>query len=321
MDLKELRSFRVIAELGTFSKAGAFLRVAQPALSRQIRNLEHELGVELLTRTSKGVTLTPAGQSLLKRTSHIEQEIENAKREASGYADAMTGSLRIAFQYPQSESMAAELIKAYRARFPLVTLYLLEGFTGDLTDALLNDELDIAVMDPPSHMHSNLLNMPLWVDTMCLIGPPSPAFAAPFEAQTLTLSDLVDLPIISPNPSSAIRRLINNAFARKHLTFRPIMEVTGPHLIGAMLQAEIGYTIFPPTTFYHLQSAGLLKAREVSPAILRTVSIVTRQQIFNEPIGFAIISMMKDAAVQLLKTKRFATSSIYLEKEPIPLSD
>ena len=68
MDLKDLRYFRAVAESGSFSKAAAHIRVAQPALSRHMSRLEHSLGVELLRRTSKGVILTPAGAELLKRT-------------------------------------------------------------------------------------------------------------------------------------------------------------------------------------------------------------------------------------------------------------
>jgi DNA-binding transcriptional LysR family regulator len=86
VDLKGLRYFRAIAERGTFSKAAAHLRVAQPALSRQIQKLEHDLGVQLLQRTARGVMPTEAGRLLLDRTRQLEQGLEeNAPR---------TGALR-----------------------------------------------------------------------------------------------------------------------------------------------------------------------------------------------------------------------------------
>ena len=96
MDLRELRYFRAIAECGTFSRAAAQLNVAQPALSRQVKKLEHELGVELLRRTSRGVVPTEAGQALLQRTTMLEQEVDAARRYVSSMADKVTGALSVA---------------------------------------------------------------------------------------------------------------------------------------------------------------------------------------------------------------------------------
>ena len=92
MDLKDLKYFRTIAECGSISKAAAHLRVAQPAVSRKILKLEHDLGVQLLRRTSRGVTPTEAGQVLLQRSIDLERSIDETRREVARYAERPTGA-------------------------------------------------------------------------------------------------------------------------------------------------------------------------------------------------------------------------------------
>lgn len=150
VDIKDLRYFSVIAECGSFSKAAAHLRIAQPALSRKIQKLEHALGVKLLRRGARGVTTTDAGQMLLQRAMKFEHDFDEMRYEMARYAERATGMLRVAVQSPLSLVMAPELLRAYRPAHPGVTLELTEGFSGDLVDGLLNERIDIAVVDTPT---------------------------------------------------------------------------------------------------------------------------------------------------------------------------
>jgi DNA-binding transcriptional LysR family regulator len=106
VDLKDLKYFRAIAECGTFSKAAAHLRVAQPALSRKIQKLENDLGVQLLQRTARGVTATEAGRVLLGRTQELEQALEDIRREVTVSRSARPArcALRCSRRYLRSSS-------------------------------------------------------------------------------------------------------------------------------------------------------------------------------------------------------------------------
>ena len=127
MELKELRYFRKVAEFGTLSKAATYLHIAQPALSRHMQKLEHEFGVELLKRTSRGVMATRAGQVLLERTLHLREEMEEIHREVSRFAKQPRGVLRVALGYPLAVLMVPRLVKAYKARCPEVALHFVQG--------------------------------------------------------------------------------------------------------------------------------------------------------------------------------------------------
>jgi len=94
MELRELRYFRTVVESGSFSKAAVKLMVAQPSLSRQIRALEHELGMPLLRRNARGVSPTEAGKVLLERALRLEENMDGIRRAFATLAKRVTGTLR-----------------------------------------------------------------------------------------------------------------------------------------------------------------------------------------------------------------------------------
>lgn len=316
MDLKELHYFRAIAEAGTFAKAAANLRVAQPALSRQMRKLEHSLGVELLVRSSRGVTPTPAGLALLKRTVELEEQMEDARREVSAFSDQVVGSLRIAAPYPVSTIMLPELLRSYRERFPNVALHAIDGFSGNITDGLLQGRLDVAIASPTSHLHVDLTVFPLWTSELRLVAPASAASLPLFASDVVSLADLASLPLIMPSSANAIRRIVDNAFTRQQMRFTPTIESDGQLLTFAMVQAGLGYTLFPQATFAVLEDAGELISRSVKPKILRTIAIITRTKLLNERPVTHFVEMAKAAALALAQHERFRSISLYEKEEP-----
>ena len=118
MDLRALLCFRTVAELGTISKASSRLRIAQPALTRQIQKLEHSLGVELLHRTHKGVRATAAGQLLLERTSRLEAELAELRRDVTNLSSQLAGSLHLAVQAPLSTLLIPGLVSRFITEHP-----------------------------------------------------------------------------------------------------------------------------------------------------------------------------------------------------------
>ncbi len=311
MDLKELRYFRTIVQCGTFSKAAAHLRIAQPALSRQMQKLEHSLGVELLRRTSRGVTPTEAGQALLHRTIQFEQEIDETRREVAKYADRPTGAMRVAVQMPLSLIMMPELVKAYRTSFPDVVLELTEGFSGDLIDGLLDRRLDAAIVDAPSHLHADLTCSPLWVETLQLVCPAAGAAAEQFGAGPVPLAELAKLPIIMPSRKYAIRRLVDAAFERHRLKFRPIFEANGSFMIFELVKSGFGCTLMPSSGSYPWIVNGELRALDVRPAIRRTINLVTRTALLHERPIVSFRTIVEAIAPRIAGSKRLAHAALY----------
>lgn len=319
MDLKELRYFRAIVECGTLTKASAYLRVAQPALSRQIRKLEHDLGVELLRRTSRGVTPTPAGVALLQRTVNLEHELDVARREVSGFAKRVTGNLHLAVQYPVSTLVMPEIVKAYSRQYPDVALHVVDGVSRSITDGLLSEAIDMAIVDTPSHEHVDLTVFPLWVESLRLVGPRSATFSPLFKRGTATIADVAELSIIIPSKNHAVRRLTEAAFARNHLPFRPAIEADGALMICEMIKAGLGYTLMPPCTYYQMLQQGDLAAIEVRPTIRRVISLVMRTVLLADNMAAPLIELIKQAAPRLAATEQFGPAMLWHDEDTPPV--
>ena len=122
MDLKQIEYFVHVAELGSFTRAATVLRVAQPALSRQVRSLEVELRQPLFDRNGRGVTLTEAGKRLLAHGRGILQQVERARQDLEDQRGAATGHVAVALPPSLSRALTGPLVELFRKRFPRATL-------------------------------------------------------------------------------------------------------------------------------------------------------------------------------------------------------
>jgi LysR family nitrogen assimilation transcriptional regulator len=312
VDLKDLKYFRAIAECGTFSKAAAHLRIAQPALSRNVQKLEHDLGVQLLQRNARGVTPTEAGRVLLARTQELEQVLEDTRGEVTRYAERPTGALRIAVQSPLSQIIVPDLVRAYSAAYPGVVLELTEGFSGDLIDSLLERQLDVAIVDAPSHPHADLRCTPLWVETLQLVCPGGDALAEQIGAGPISVPELAKLPIIMPCRKHAIRRLVDLAFERHRLKFQPAFEANGAMMIFELVKEGLGYTLMPSSGHYPWVVSGQLRAIEVQPAIRRTISLITRGALEDGRPVAMIRKLVHNIAPRIAGMQRLGPASLYM---------
>lgn len=146
MDLKQLDYFVRVAELGSFTRASSVLRVAQPALSRQVRALEVELRQTLFERNGRGVTLTDAGRLLLAHGRGILQQVARARQELDEQRGAAAGALSIGLPPSLSRTHTAPLVEAFRERFPKATLTVLEGLSTYMLEWLQLGRIDCAVV-------------------------------------------------------------------------------------------------------------------------------------------------------------------------------
>ncbi len=146
VDLKQLDSFVHIADLGSFTRAAAVLRVAQPALSRQVRALEVELRQPLFDRNGRGVTLTEAGKRLLAHGRGILQQVERARQDLEDQRGAASGRLAIGLPPSVSRTLTGPLVEAFRQRFPKATLTVVEGLSTYSLEWLVLGRIDCAVV-------------------------------------------------------------------------------------------------------------------------------------------------------------------------------
>ena len=239
MELRTLRYFVHVAEARSFSKASVFLRVAQPALSRQIRKLEDEIGMPLFVRAGHHLELTEAGGLLLNRAHLLLRQASNTLEEVRACASNLGGILTIGVSPATSELVAPLLMRQCARRYPQLRLDFIEGFSRYVFEQLLNQGLTLCLIhNPPPHKSIEV--HPLLIEAMYLVGPPSRAGGlAPVTAKTR----LEDLPLILPNEAHALRRMIGRALGQARLKIAA--QTDGMVTTRALVTAGQGYTILP----------------------------------------------------------------------------
>jgi LysR family transcriptional regulator, nitrogen assimilation regulatory protein len=150
MDLKQLRTFRAVAELGSLSKAADRLRAAQPALSRHIKLLEHELRVELFVRNGRGMLLTSAGRMLLDRTTGLIRQIEQVSDDLKSANGNPSGRVILGLVPTVSAVLSGRFARRVINEFPDVSLRIVESYGGHLVEWLHRGEMDLAIIYGPA---------------------------------------------------------------------------------------------------------------------------------------------------------------------------
>src|SRR5262245_51578378 len=150
MDLRHLRYFQAVAEELSYSRAAERLRIAQPALSRAVQELEAELGAMLFERNRRSVRLTPAGKVLLREIGILFERWEESMRRVRRTAAGEEGELRLGYIGPPTQPFLGRLLNEYRRRYPLVSLHLEERTPERVWEMLAKGRLSAAFTRPVS---------------------------------------------------------------------------------------------------------------------------------------------------------------------------
>jgi DNA-binding transcriptional LysR family regulator len=172
MELRHLRYFCAAAEAMHIGRAAETLRIAQPALTIQIKALERELGVALFDRIGRTITLTEAGRHFLAEATAILQHVERASLATREIGGGFAGRLRVGFTESAAFSpIVTTVLTAFRSQWPAVTLVLEESHTEELVTGMLQGRIDVAFVRPPIRAEARLSATPLADETMMLAMP------------------------------------------------------------------------------------------------------------------------------------------------------
>ncbi len=170
MELRLFRYFQAVAEELSFTGAARRLRIAQPALSRAVQELESELGVALLDRNRRLVRLTPAGTVLLRETGILLERMAESLRRVRRTANGEEGELRLGYIGPPTRAFLGELIGEYRRRFPRVTVVLEERTPERVWEMVSQGRLSVALTRPVlAHEALGLRTLTLREEAVCAI--------------------------------------------------------------------------------------------------------------------------------------------------------
>jgi len=194
MDLRHLRYFQAVAEELSFSRAAKRLRIAQPALSRAVQELERDVGVRLIERNRRTVALTPAGSVLLNETSLVLDRLEESLRRVRRTAAGEEGELRLGYIGPPTQRFLGRLLHDYRKRFPKVSVHLEERTPERVWEMVAKGRLSVALTRPlPGHGERSLNTLLLRKEPLVIVVPAKHPLA---EKETVTWKMLAEEPLI-----------------------------------------------------------------------------------------------------------------------------
>lgn len=274
MDFRQLRTFKAVAELGSLSKASDRLRVAQPALSRQIKLLEHELRAELFVRNGRGMILTSAGRMLLERTAGLVRQMEQVRDDIQSAGGAPSGRVVLGLVPTVSTVLSARFARRIVTELPDVSLCIAESYGGHLIEWLHRGEMDLAVIYGPA-VDLHLSVQAIGRDDIVVIGPPGSGLR---ERGPVELEWLVEQKLVLPSHSHGLRALVEKAAARKGLTLNVLIEADSYRVLTSLVEEGMGYSVLPPSSV----RPELLVGRLESAVIVKPA--ITRELILASPI-------------------------------------
>lgn len=300
MDLRQLEYFVRVAELGSFTRASLALDIAQPALSRQVRQLEVELRQSLLTRNGRGAVPTDAGRLLLEHGRGILHQVERAREELGRVRGALAGRVAIGLPPSVAKALTVPLLREVRKRMPEAALSVTEGLSVAMHESLINGRLDIALLynavQTPDVELTPLLEEQLFV-VQRRTGKALPAA----KARAIPLREVASLPLVIPSRPNAIRMLVETEMA--HLGCRPqvALEIDGVAAILDLVEDGAGSAILPRNAVATAARPQAFVTRPISAPSLRTKLVMAMSS--RRPATLtqkAMLELIQKMALKLL---------------------
>lgn len=254
LDLLKLRYFSKIAEFGSFTRAAHELGVAQPALSLHMRSLEDQLAVQLLTRTTRGVVVTEAGNILLTHTRAILKALDQAEAATKEQAQNPTGDVSIGVLASIAPLIAVPVLNLCEERFPKIRLTISEGDSQTLRASIETKAHDLAVnlgevARPTSY--------PLFDEMLYAVGPVG-RFSG--DSSSVSISEALDLPLILPTRRHGIRILLEREALMLGKGINIVREIEGLASTKAAIGAGLGFTVLGRGAIFDDLQRGVLSA-------------------------------------------------------------
>ena len=249
MDLRHFRYFQAVAEELSFSKAARRLRIAQPALSRAVQELERDVGASLFDRNRRTVQLTPAGAVMLREVGLLLERVEDSLRRVRRTASGEEGELRLGYIGPPTRNFLGPLLKEYRQRFPRVTVILEERTPERVWEMVSKGRLSIGLTRPVlAHEALGLQSLLLRDERFCAAVPNGHPWAG---KKSVPWKKLAGEPVIVLARREGASSHDAILAACREAGFAPKLAYT-PSLIGTILQyveAGAGVGVVPESTF------------------------------------------------------------------------
>ncbi|MER9469370.1 LysR substrate-binding domain-containing protein [Mesorhizobium sp. M0482] len=244
MELRQLRYFLIITESGALSKASSIIGVAQPALSRQIRQLEEELGVQLFYRHGRGIRVTEEGAQFYAAIVPVLRELDQVKSDLVAAAKVPAGDIVFGMPPSMSAAIGAEIVSDFFAHFPQVKLHLVDGLSGFINEWLASGRVDMAIINNARKAPYMRMDPLLEVDLL-LFGRRKDIDAIAPDTETFQTPALVGLPLLLVGRNHGLRRELDSAMQRLGLELDIKAEVDALAPLKKLVRDGHGLTVLP----------------------------------------------------------------------------
>ena len=248
MNLQQLRYLNEIVRRGlNISDAAAALYTSQPGVSKQIKLLEAELGIEIFIRNGKRiVALSEAGKTILEIAQRVLHESENLKQAGQEFKEQDSGQLTLATTHTQARYVLPPVVKQFIKRYPKVKLALHQGNPTQIAEQVLNREADIAIATESLTHYDGLVTLPCFDWHHCIVVPPKHPLLA---AKQLSLANLAEYPIITYDYAFSGRSKIDEAFAKAKIEPNIALTAIDADVIKTYVELGLGIGILAELAF------------------------------------------------------------------------
>lgn len=240
MNFQQLRSVRETVRRGfNLTEVAGMLHTSQPGVSRQIRELEEELGVDIFVRAGKRLTgLTAPGETLLPIVERMLLESDNLRRVGQDFAASTQGKLSVAATHSQARYALPHVVRDFRQQYPQVSLHLHQGSPRQVAEMLRSGEADIGVATEALAGYDDLVTLPCYRWTHSIVVPPEHPLLG--LSEPVTLAQLAEYPIVTYELGYTGRAHIDDAFAREGLSPDIVLTAMDADVIKTYVELGMG---------------------------------------------------------------------------------
>ena len=296
MDFKQLRALVTVAETGNVTRAATLLNIVQPAVSRQLRLLEEDVGAVVFERGRHGMDLTQAGKTLLAYARRVLHEVERARAELRPSEGVVGGIVTVGLLPSTCDLLSSAMVTAIARHYPGIRVRISMGYAGHLQRWLEDGEIDLALLYDPKQTPT-IQVQPLLEEDLWIVGLPSTGFQADIP---VALSALAGMPLVLPSAPHGLRSLVEHAATRKGVQLTVVAETNAMSIQKSLVIAGHGLTILPTIAVADDIARGILVAAPlIEPALTRKIVLAlpaNRQTTASvHCVASTLVACMKEA--------------------------
>lgn len=296
--LRQLRTFVAVAQHGSFSQAGQAIGLSQSAVSHSIKELEAEMGVRLLDRTTREVLLSEAGQQLATRLERLLEELNTTLLDVRSYGEQRSGTVRVAASQTPSAHLMPQCLASSQLRYPDIRVILHDRVQQWVLQSVRNAEVDFGIVIGPLQ-DADFDSEEILQEPFLLLCHQDDALAQVPQAQW---SMLACRAMVLQDYASGSRLLVDAALQRLALNVQVVQEIGHPATLYPMVEAGIGISILPALAL-PLPSGRKLTVRRLYPEINRSLMLIKRKNRSLTPAAEAIWQEVRQQAALLTQDR------------------